>query len=227
MEQRSTLASEQSRTEERADPILATISVRVAQSVEDMMQAFAVRAAVFLSEQNCPYAEEFDGNDFTSTQILGLVGEEPAGTCRIRYFASFAKLERVAVRRAFRRSGIAAQMIQYVIELCKQKGYRKLYGHAQERLVPFWHQFGFKPTGAPTFAFSDHLYVETVCDLEPHLNPITIGMDPLLLNRPEGVWDDLGVLDHSTDRAATCPTGDSEEDEKWAAELRKHLERLG
>ena len=88
------------------------VSVKVARSIEDLMQAFAIRAAVFLSEQHCPYAEEFDGNDFTATQFLGLVDGEPASTCRTRYFSDFAKLERVAVRREFRGSGVAAQMIE-------------------------------------------------------------------------------------------------------------------
>ncbi len=117
-----------------------TVSVNVARSIEELMQAFAIRAAVFLSEQHCPYAEEFDGNDFTATQYLGLVGGEPASTCRTRYFAEFAKLERVPVRREFRKSGVAAQMIDYSLELCRQKGYRRIYGHAQARLVPFWQK---------------------------------------------------------------------------------------
>ncbi len=145
-----------------------TVSVKVARSIEELMQAFAIRSAVFLSEQHCPYAEEFDGNDFTATQYLGLVGGEPASTCRTRYFAEFAKLERVAVRREFRRSGVAAQMINYSLELCRQKGYRRVYGHAQARLVPFWQKFGFEPINSETFTFSDHEYVEIECQLEPH-----------------------------------------------------------
>ena len=84
------------------------------------MQAFVVRAAVFMSEQHCPYAEEFDGNDFTATQILGVIGEEPVAAIRIRYFANFAKLERLAVRREFRGRAVAATVIEFALELCRR-----------------------------------------------------------------------------------------------------------
>ena len=172
------------------------------------MQAFAVRSAVFLSEQNCPYAEEFDGNDFTATHVLGLVGTEPAATMRIRYFADFAKPERLAVRKEFRKSGITAEVINFGVELCRRQGYHKLYGHAQVRLLPFWQRYGFRPTGKDSFVFSDHEYVEILCDLEPHPEAITGAEDPLVMIRPEGDWDRPGVLDHSAARPATNPTGE-------------------
>ena len=203
------------------------VSVQVARSVEELMQAFAIRAAVFLSEQNCPYAEEFDGNDFTATQYLGYVDGEPASTCRTRYFAEFAKLERVAVRREFRKSGVAAQMIEYSLEFCRQKGYRRVYGHAQARLVPFWQKFGFEPINDQKFTFSDHEYIEIECALEPHPDPILVGKDPMVIIRPEGEWDEPGVLEHSSVRPATNPQQDEVQDESWSAELDKQMKRLG
>ena len=194
--------------EGQASHTAPVVGVKVAHSVEEMMRAFAVRAAVFLSEQNCPYAEEFDGNDFTATHVLGLVGAEPAATMRIRYFADFAKPERLAVRKEFRKSGITAEVIKFGIELCRRKGYHKLYGHAQVRLLPFWQRYGFQPTGRDSFVFSDHEYIEIRCDLEPHPEAITGDVDPLVMVRPEGDWDRPGVLDRSGARPATNPTGD-------------------
>ena len=205
----------------------AVVSVKVARSIEELMQAFAIRAAVFLSEQNCPYAEEFDGNDFAATQYLGLIDGEPASTCRTRYFAEFAKLERVAVRREFRKSGIAAQMIDYSLELCRQKGYRRVYGHAQARLVPFWQKFGFEPINDETFVFSDHEYIEIECKLAPHANPVLVGNDPMRIIRPEGSWDEPGVLELSADRPATNPVSDDQHDEAWTAELKTQMKNLG
>lgn len=187
----------------------ARTTVKVTQSIEEMMQAFAVRAAVFLGDQDCPYAEEFDGNDFTATHILALMGDEPVATMRIRYFSDFAKPERLAVRRGYRNSRIAFQVVRFGIELCRQKGYRRLYGHSQERLVPFWKRFGFQSVNAPDFVFSDHRYVELECFLEPHSDPIAVGTDPMVIIRPEGAWDEPGVLDRSSSRPATCPTGDN------------------
>ena len=74
------------------------ISVTVARSFDDLARVISVRSAVYLSEQECPYDEEFDGNDLAATNLIGYVGKEPAGCLRIRYFADFAKLERLAVR---------------------------------------------------------------------------------------------------------------------------------
>lgn len=200
----------------------AVITTKVAHTIEEMMQAFAVRAAVFLSELACPYTEEFDGNDFTATHFLGYVGGEPASTCRIRYFADFAKLERVAVRREFRKSGVAAEMIVYAIELCRQKGYRKLHGHCEEHLVPFWQKFGFQPIDTESFVIREHEYIEIECPLEPHPDPIEIGKDPMLFIRPEGAWDEPCVLERPQSQSS-----EDEADRDWASELQKRMDRLG
>jgi predicted GNAT family N-acyltransferase len=79
------------------------IGIKVADCIEDMMKVFSIRAAVYIAEQECPYQEEFDGNDFSGSHLLGFVGDEPVGCLRIRYFADFAKLERLAVRKEYRR----------------------------------------------------------------------------------------------------------------------------
>lgn len=205
----------------------AVVTTKVAHTIEEMMQAFAVRAAVFLSELACLYTEEFDGNDFTATHLLGYVDGEPASTCRIRYFADFAKLERLAVRREFRKSGVAAEMIEYALEFCRQKGYRKLHGHCEEHLLPFWQKFDFQPIEADRFVILGHEYIEIECPLEPHPDPIEIGKDPMLFIRPEGAWDEPCALERSSDRAATNPTGDESADDIWEAELRNQIKRLG
>ena len=69
------------------------LSVTVARSLEDMMRVMTIRSAVYMAEQECPYDEEFDGNDFSATHLIGYVGNEPAACLRIRYFADFAKIE--------------------------------------------------------------------------------------------------------------------------------------
>ena len=53
---------------------------------------------------------------------------------RIRYFAEFAKLERLAVRSEGRGAGLAGSLLDAAIELCRKKGYSVLYAHSQKRL---------------------------------------------------------------------------------------------
>ena len=58
------------------------VTTRLAGRMEDTLQAFAVRAACFIGEQDVPYSEEFDGQDFGATHLLAYLGNEPVGALR-------------------------------------------------------------------------------------------------------------------------------------------------
>ncbi|MGE0749601.1 MAG: GNAT family N-acetyltransferase [Variibacter sp.] len=183
------------------------LTVTVARTFDDLMRVVAIRSAVYIGEQECPYLEEYDGNDLSATHLLGYVGNEPAGCLRIRYFADFAKIERLAVRHEFRKTRLAFQIVKAGIELCRVKGYQRLYGHSQKRLVNFWGRFGFEvlDTGRE-FTFSDFDYVEIVLDASKHPQAISIGADPYLIIRPEGRWHEPGILERSASRPVTRPS---------------------
>jgi predicted GNAT family N-acyltransferase len=184
-----------------------TLSVTVAREFNDWLRVASIRSAVYIGEQECPYEEEFDGNDFTAIHLLGYVGDEPAGCIRIRHFADFAKIERLAVRKEFRNTRLSFQLVKAAIELCRTKGYRRLYGHAQRRLMNFWSRFGFVPLpGGKEFAFSDFDYVEIVLEIERHPEAITIGTDPYVIIRPEGRWHEPGILERSAARPVSRPS---------------------
>jgi hypothetical protein len=88
----------------------------------------------------------------------------------------------------------------------QRKGFRKIYGQAQDRLVDFWAHFGAKPLGHNRkITFSDFSYTEMVLDLEPAADAITLDSDPYVIIRPEGDWDRPGVLDISAGRPVTSP----------------------
>ncbi|MEA2862319.1 MAG: hypothetical protein QOC84_275 [Bradyrhizobium sp.] len=180
-----------------------SVSVRVVRSMDDMARVIALRSAVYMGEQHCPFEEEFDGNDFSATHLICHKGNEPVGCMRIRYFADFAKLERLAVRNENRNAGLAGQIVDAAIELCRRKGYRVLYAHSQKRLVNFWERHGFaRMAGAREFAFSDFDYVEVKLETDKHPKSITLGDDPYVLIRPEGEWDKTGILELSASRGA-------------------------
>jgi predicted GNAT family N-acyltransferase len=191
----------------RGRSAMPSVSVTVAHTSEETSQAFAIRGAVYMGEQECPYAEEFDGNDFAATHLVGYVGNEPAGCMRLRFFADFAKLERLAVRREFRHRRLATKLVEAAIDLCRVKGYQRFYAHSQVRLVDFWRRFGFKPIeGRREFVFSDFEYVEVVLDVSRSPQAITIGADPYVTIRPEGRWHAPGVLERSSARTHTQPS---------------------
>jgi len=185
------------------------IGVTLARDFEDLLRVASIRAAVYIGEQECPYEEEFDGNDLAATHLLGYVGHEPAGCLRVRYFADFAKIERLAIRAEFRKTRTAFQLVRAGFQLCRRKGYTRIYGHSQKRLVNFWSRFGFRVMeGGRNFTFSDFDYVEIVADVERDPDAITIGAgtDPFKIIRPEGRWDKPGILENSSLRPVTRPS---------------------
>jgi predicted GNAT family N-acyltransferase len=184
-------------------------SIRIARNLSDLMIVASIRSAVYLAEQDCPYEEEFDGNDLVAAHFIGFVGGEPVACLRARFFADFAKVERLAVRHQYRRSLIAFKLVRACVAFLKRKGYRRIYGQAQDRLVDFWARFGAKPTGHNRkLVFSDYSYTEMVLELDPDPQAITIDSDPYVIIRPEGEWDRPGILDRSAGRTAASPNGE-------------------
>ncbi|HVW73886.1 MAG TPA: GNAT family N-acetyltransferase [Rhizomicrobium sp.] len=183
------------------------LGITVARSFEDLSRVIAIRSAVYIGEQECPYEEEYDGNDLAATHLIAYIGDEPAGCLRLRFFADFAKVERLAVRKEFRKTRAAFQLVQAGLKLCQKKGYRRAYGHSQTRLVNFWSRFGFHTfEGGKSFVFSDFDYVEMVAELVPDQDAVAIGADPYAIIRPEGRWHMPGILERSAARAATSPS---------------------
>jgi predicted GNAT family N-acyltransferase len=179
------------------------LDIRIARSFDDLMAVFAVRSIVFVNEQSCPYHEEFDGNDHVATHVLATVDGEPVGTARIRFFGQFAKVERVAVRQEHRSSRLAFKIARYAFDFCRRKGFTTIYGQPERRLVPFWRFFGAEELPArEELVFSDREYQEMVLRLEPHESEIGLQSSSYVLNRPEGEWDQPGILDHSSTRPA-------------------------
>jgi len=183
----------------------AQIVVDVVRTLDQLPQIYALRGIVYIGEQDCPFEEEFDGNDLAGvTHLVARVGREPVGAIRIRWFAGFAKLERAAVLRRYRESGVAHALWDASAAIAARKGYRKILGHIEPRLLGFWERCaGFRlREGRAPFRFSDREYVEVVAELPARADAITLDAPAMTLLRPEGAWDERGVLDESVERGA-------------------------
>jgi predicted GNAT family N-acyltransferase len=176
------------------------VVVRIARTFDELVQAYVIRALVFVGEQACPYAEEFDGNDAVATHLVAYVGDEPVGAIRIRWFAEFSKLEHAAVLKPFRRAGILRHLTERAVDIARRKGYRLMYGTSQTDRLPVWVSLGFKPANKPRFSFSDYHYIPVERVLEPSAIPILPSSSDLVIIRPEGDWDRPGILDRSITR---------------------------
>jgi predicted GNAT family N-acyltransferase len=131
--------------------------------ISDLQKCFCVRGIVFCEEQKCSYAEEMDGLDFSAIHFLGTIGNEPAATARMRLFKDCAKIERLAVRKAYRGKGIGKGMFAFVLNRIDELGYKKIKLHAQSHLVKFYEDFGFVKHGEPfSEANIEHYYMEKI-----------------------------------------------------------------
>ncbi len=176
-----------------------TYSCRPARTLEEYQHAVAVRAAVYLAEQDCPYDEEYDGNDFCATHMVLYHGARPIGTIRIRWFAGFAKCERTSVLPAYRGTAALKVLLVETFEIIARKGYRVALAQIQARLLPTWTRVlrCRVVRDRPAFSFSAYDYCEIEIPLPAHPQALTIRADPMQIIRPEGAWDTPGVLDRS------------------------------
>jgi predicted GNAT family N-acyltransferase len=179
--------------------------VRIARSFDDLLMVYSVRSAVYIAEQECPFAEEFDGNDHCATHLIGFVNDEPAGCIRLRFFYDFAKIERLAVLKRFRKSALASELVSSGIDLVRRKGFRRIYGTAREGLEGFWARFGGVPINDKKIMVSGFKYTEMVVDLSPLPNAITVENGAYVILRPEGDWDQPGILEFSATRRVRDP----------------------
>ena len=120
-----------------------------------------VRRRVFIDEQGCPPALEWDEHDTPAARagacvhLLGLLDGEPVATARWRVVAlagaPAAKLERFAVLPAHRGRGLGRRLVAAAMDDARRAGHARFTLHAQSHLVPLYAAFGFAPAGAPFY----------------------------------------------------------------------------
>jgi len=176
------------------------VTTKVVETAAEFSHVFALRAATFVAEQDCPINEEFDGNDFSAQHIVAYVGDAPAAAIRVRYFHSFAKWERFCILPRFRKSSVRDEILSAAEEIVRRKGFNQIYFQAEAGLGAFWERRGFRRRGERVVRFSGREYGEFIKAIAASTNAITLEDDPLVLNRVEGKWHKPGILDRSSER---------------------------
>jgi predicted GNAT family N-acyltransferase len=127
------------------------IPIRWASSAEDLAGALAVREEVFCGEQGVTIEEEHDGLDADALHLLALdpTRDEAVGTLRLRLLDGEARIGRVAVRRAWRRRGIALRMLSLALERALAEGCGRALLAAQLEALALYEQAGFSVESEP------------------------------------------------------------------------------
>ena len=116
----------------------------------DLRETFDVRRKVFVGEQGISEDLVFDNNDRDALHVVVKDGKRAIGTARIRFLGNNeAKLERMAVAKAFRHKGVGRGIIAFLDEELKSKQIQQLVIHAQEGAVEFYKSCGFQESGSP------------------------------------------------------------------------------
>jgi hypothetical protein len=169
-----------------------SIRIVIATTNEQLLDAYAVRSICFMEEKGVPARFIFDGNDFQSTHIVVYSDDEPIGSARIRWFNNFIKIERTAVRRAYRNPRILVRTATFMFEHAARKGYSKAITLAEPQYANVWVRLlGFKAVAErpPVGLGGGESYLELVKDFAEAKDRLTVESDPKILLRVEGYWD--------------------------------------
>jgi hypothetical protein len=106
----------------------------------------------------------------------------------------------------FRKSRLAFELCRSGVDLARRKGFRRLYAHSREGLEGFYARFGATPMGSDRkLSFSGFNYTEMLLELEPSQDAITLDSGGYVILRPEGDWDQPGILEISATRPVRDP----------------------
>ncbi|MGP4106708.1 GNAT family N-acetyltransferase [Virgibacillus sp. L01] len=118
--------------------------IEVVETNDQRQQAYNVRTAVFVDEQNVPPEEELDAFDEQSIHLIGYDTDKPIAASRVRFVDNYGKLERICVLKDQRGKSNGAQMIESMEAIIKNEGYAKAKLNAQTHAIDFYQRLGYK-----------------------------------------------------------------------------------
>ena len=112
-----------------------------------MPAAYAVRHQVFVVEQAVPDELERDEFDAIAIHLVALRDNGVIGTLRIVVSGGIAKIGRMAVLAAERKTGIGSRLMDRAAEIARAMNVRDLVLHAQLTAKPFYARLGYREEG--------------------------------------------------------------------------------
>lgn len=124
-----------------------SVTYLLAETRESIRKVFELRRQVFCEEQGFSVETEQDGLDVGSKHVAAICSGEVVGCGRIRILDHYAKLERIAVTKTMRGTGIGAELIRFMVEESRRNGKASVKLAAQSHSIPFYRRCGFAPEG--------------------------------------------------------------------------------
>ncbi len=114
---------------------------------QDLTEPFAIRREVFVKEQGCPEAEEYDEFDKSALHLMIYVDEMIAATGRIWHDGKGFRIGRLAVLPHYRGQKIGDLALRLLIFKAFSSGAEQLCISAQTYVRKFYEKFGFRAEG--------------------------------------------------------------------------------
>lgn len=114
-----------------------------ADSKQEILDHFSIRGRVFINEQNVPWEEEYDHNDYTASLFNAYDGETVIGAARL--YAG--KIGRIAVLEEYRGQGFGSQLVKRCEQEAIKQGFNKVKLASQLESIPFYEKLGYKIYG--------------------------------------------------------------------------------
>ena len=104
-----------------------------------------IRFAVFVREQGVPPALEHDKQDSSALHLLASDADgKPIGTARMLVDGHIG---RMAVLPVWRGRGVGSALLRELLRIATERGYARVFLHAQCTAVRFYERLGFTPVG--------------------------------------------------------------------------------
>lgn len=120
--------------------------IKTVSTKDELIDHYLIRHKVFVEEQKISLKDEYDFVEKERVVVIAYLNNLPVGTARIKLEQN-AKVERVAVLKAYRTLGIGKQLMEYIIEYCISHNSQRIYLGAQEYAIPFYQKCGFTTYG--------------------------------------------------------------------------------
>lgn len=118
---------------------------------KELTSCIGIRKEVFIKEQSVDYSIEQDGKDEISSHLLLIKEDTPIATLRMRNTEEGIKLERIAVLKEYRGTGIGKHLVTHAMNILQQEDpHTPIYVHSQQHATHFYSSLGFVATDEST-----------------------------------------------------------------------------
>ncbi|RCW69764.1 GNAT family N-acetyltransferase [Saliterribacillus persicus] len=119
------------------------MDIKIVEDKKQMDDAYHVRCTVFVEEQKVPQELEIDELEQESIHFIGYEGALPIAASRIRLVEDYGKLERVCVLKTHRGKQYGKQIIQFMEDYARERGYLKSKLNGQTHAEGFYQSLGY------------------------------------------------------------------------------------